>query len=186
MSRSLSKKIRFEVFKRDLFACQYCGRTPPQVVLECDHINPVSKGGSNRQSNLITACFDCNRGKAANPLEVVLPSLKKQMEDKKEAKKQMDSYNRFIVKLKKDAEKEITELGTYWYNMFTEKDRYEFGLPRQKSIKRFLQKLPKESIKENMEMAIGRFPVDYQGLNDNDTFAYFCGICWNKIKNGEV
>ena len=39
--KSLSKKIRFEVFKRDKFTCQYCGKTAPNVVLEVDHIEPV-------------------------------------------------------------------------------------------------------------------------------------------------
>lgn len=61
--KPIPKKIRFEVFKRDRFTCQYCGRKSPDVVLEVDHINPVSKGGTNDILNLITSCFDCNRGK---------------------------------------------------------------------------------------------------------------------------
>ena len=61
--KGISKSTRFEVFKRDSFTCQYCGKSAPDVVLEVDHINPVSKGGDNDISNLITACFDCNRGK---------------------------------------------------------------------------------------------------------------------------
>jgi hypothetical protein len=59
----VSKKIRFEVFKRDSFTCQYCGAKAPEVVLNVDHINPVSKGGDNSLMNLITACFGCNAGK---------------------------------------------------------------------------------------------------------------------------
>lgn len=62
--KSLSKKTRFEVFKRDLFTCQYCGRSAPTAVLRCDHIQPVAKGGSNHITNLITSCFDCNAGKS--------------------------------------------------------------------------------------------------------------------------
>ena len=45
--KSLSNKIRFEVFKRDNFTCQYCGRKAPEIVLNVDHIEPVSKGGTN-------------------------------------------------------------------------------------------------------------------------------------------
>lgn len=59
----LSKKIRFEVFKRDKFTCQYCGRMSPDVILEVDHIKPVAEGGDNDMLNLITSCQDCNRGK---------------------------------------------------------------------------------------------------------------------------
>lgn len=61
--RPLGNTVRFEIFKRDNFTCQYCGATPPDAVLEVDHVTPVSKGGSNEVSNLVTACFECNRGK---------------------------------------------------------------------------------------------------------------------------
>ena len=71
--KALSKKLRFEVFKRDKFTCQYCGRMAPDVILEVDHINPVAEGGNNNFNNLVTACQDCNRGKGANS-DVVLPS----------------------------------------------------------------------------------------------------------------
>ena len=62
--KSLSKKIRFEVFKRDNFTCQYCGAKAPDRILEIDHITAVSKGGKDDIMNLITSCFDCNRGKS--------------------------------------------------------------------------------------------------------------------------
>ena len=60
---ALSKKRRLDVFKRDSFQCAYCGKTPPNVVLEVDHIIPKSKSGSDDIDNLITSCFDCNRSK---------------------------------------------------------------------------------------------------------------------------
>ena len=66
--KPLSKKIRFEIFKRDQFTCQYCGRKPPEIMLVVDHIHPVKLGGENDELNLITACNECNQGKAANPL----------------------------------------------------------------------------------------------------------------------
>lgn len=62
--KAISKKLRFEVFKRDSFKCQYCGKCAPDVILHVDHINPVSKGGANDILNLITSCFECNNGKS--------------------------------------------------------------------------------------------------------------------------
>lgn len=56
-------RMRWNVLKRDDFTCQYCGRKAPNVELEVDHIVPGSKGGKYIENNLITSCFDCNRGK---------------------------------------------------------------------------------------------------------------------------
>ncbi len=67
------KSVRFNVFARDGFTCQYCGKRPPEVVLECDHIHPQSKGGSDDEINLITSCADCNRGKSAKVIADVAP-----------------------------------------------------------------------------------------------------------------
>jgi len=53
--------LRSEVFARDGYTCQYCGNSKAR--LECDHIMPVSRGGSNEKSNLITACKSCNQSK---------------------------------------------------------------------------------------------------------------------------
>lgn len=56
-------KLRFNVFNRDSFTCQYCGRKAPDIVLEIDHVIPKSKGGLNNIENLKSCCSDCNQGK---------------------------------------------------------------------------------------------------------------------------
>ena len=50
--KTLSKKLRFDVFKRDGFKCQYCGITPEKEILQVDHIIPVAEGGENDMDNL--------------------------------------------------------------------------------------------------------------------------------------
>lgn len=62
--KGISKRVRFEVFKRDAFTCQYCGKSAPDVILHLDHIKPVSKGGNNGILNLVTSCQSCNSGKS--------------------------------------------------------------------------------------------------------------------------
>ena len=57
-------KLRFLVFQRDSFTCQYCGRKAPDVVLQVDHKYPKKKGGKRTLENLITACRHCNIGKS--------------------------------------------------------------------------------------------------------------------------
>ena len=56
-------KLRRQVFERDSFTCHYCAKRG--VRLECDHVEPVSRGGSNDLANLVTACLPCNRSKRA-------------------------------------------------------------------------------------------------------------------------
>ena len=90
--KNLSKKLRFEVYKRDNFTCQYCGRKAPDVILNIDHIVPVSKGGTNEILNLITSCFDCNNGKSNIPLseESVLNKQRIQLEQLQERREQIE------------------------------------------------------------------------------------------------
>ncbi len=90
--KGISKQIRFEVFKRDSFKCQYCGRTAPDVVLEIDHIKPVAKDGDNDIMNLITSCFDCNRGKSNKTLadNSVVEKQRKQLELLQERREQIE------------------------------------------------------------------------------------------------
>lgn len=99
--KTLSKKMRFEVFKRDNFTCQYCGKMAPNVVLEVDHINAVANGGKNDIMNLITSCFDCNRGKGKNKL-----SDKKEIEIQQEQLKLLNE-KREQLKLMLDWKKEL-------------------------------------------------------------------------------
>jgi len=66
---AIGKKLRFEIFRRDVFACRYCGATAQGgAVLEIDHVLPRSRGGWDAPSNLLTACEDCNAGKGATPM----------------------------------------------------------------------------------------------------------------------
>ena len=90
--KPLSKKIRFEVLKRDSFTCQYCGSKAPDVLLEVDHINPVKHGGNNSIMNLITACKGCNIGKSARKLsdDGVLKKQRKQIDDIAERRQQIE------------------------------------------------------------------------------------------------
>lgn len=62
---AVSKRTRFEVLRRDSHTCRYCGQSAPDVKLTVDHVTPVALGGGDDPSNLVTACKDCNAGKAS-------------------------------------------------------------------------------------------------------------------------
>ncbi len=55
------------LFARDRYRCQYCGRTAaelrPRESLTRDHLIPMSRGGTNDWTNVVTACSPCNTRK---------------------------------------------------------------------------------------------------------------------------
>ena len=62
----LSPSLRAKVLRRDNYTCQDCGASPrsdDEVILHVHHTVPVSKGGTNELSNLVTNCSKCNIGK---------------------------------------------------------------------------------------------------------------------------
>lgn len=64
-------RLRFAIFRRDKFRCQYCGRTVKDgIQLTLEHIVPLIKGGDWGSDNLLTACHECNEGKAEDLLIV--------------------------------------------------------------------------------------------------------------------
>lgn len=62
----MTSKLRQRIKERDGFTCKQCGASvqkEPNLLLEIDHIIPVSKGGLTTEDNLQTLCWRCNRKK---------------------------------------------------------------------------------------------------------------------------
>ena len=113
---SVSKSLRFEVFKRDSFTCQYCGRKAPDVILNADHIDPVANGGPTTILNLITACKDCNAGKSDRKLRdsQMLDKQRDQLSELQERREQIDlmlQWQQELANLKEDT---FTRLEHLW------------------------------------------------------------------------
>lgn len=172
---SISKKIRFEVFKRDDFKCAYCGKTPPQVTLEVDHIEPKSKGGKDDINNLITACFDCNRGKQNIPLTTIPSKIAINIDVLREQEEQIKEYRKFVKKVEKRIKQDIQDINHVYneaYPKWEFSDRFNNA-----TLKTFLRLLPKDQIIDSLEIAISKWPKDKDRV-----IKYFCGVCWHKIK----
>lgn len=90
-----SKSLRFNrlnVYTRDNFRCQYCGRMPGVKNLTKDHVVPRSQSGPTIWENITTACVTCNRIKAdRTPEEAGMPLLSKPH------KPNFSTYNKFKI-----------------------------------------------------------------------------------------
>jgi hypothetical protein len=69
---AVSKRLRFEILRRDNHQCRYCGATAPDATLTVDHVIPEALGGSDDPANLVAACAECNAGKSATPPDAAL------------------------------------------------------------------------------------------------------------------
>ena len=175
--KQISKKARFEVFKRDGFTCQYCGAHPPQVLLHVDHIIPVAAGGLNDQDNLITTCEPCNQGKGARSLDSVPATLAERATETAEREAQIAGYAEVMAAQRERILDQAWDVATIFTDAFR-KD--SFRRDWMESVKQFVEKLGVHECIRAMEIAVAR-----KGFSQDTCFRYFCGICWTMIREGD-
>lgn len=159
---ALSKSRRFEIFKRDGFVCQYCGHRPDDglTILEVDHIEPRSLGGTDDELNLITSCQECNSGKNARRLADVHPrpdaDLKylQLQQEIGEAKR----YQRSLA-LREEAQEEIISMLTLLWGGLTE-DALDWH-PHPRVIRQFLAKYPPEIVEAGLRDIAPKVVTNY-------------------------
>jgi hypothetical protein len=115
----IRKSVRFEVFKRDSFTCQYCGASAPNVVLQVDHIKPVASGGTNDLLNLITSCQPCNSGKSDRELsdDSVVARQKAQLDALQERREQLDMMMEWQTGLADLEDEAARRLSAFWEDL---------------------------------------------------------------------
>lgn len=172
--KGISKRLRFEIFNRDGFSCVYCGKTAADETLEIDHVVPVSKGGANDKSNLVTACFSCNRGKSDRPIDGVEPE--------KEKTDQILAMAKMYAKRSLAITSMVEVLENYWSEMFSknypisDKDRGEF--------RALIFKYSIDMIMESMGVAFSFYISDPNKClvgEWRNAVKKISGICYNKL-----
>ena len=175
--KPIGKRLRFDVFKRDEFVCQYCGGHPPKVILEVDHIKPIKSGGKNNIDNLITACFDCNRGKSCIDLSTIPDTLKTKASRIKEKEDQYCEYIKLMdeinERIQRDAER-INDIYNSYYKKYVFTDEF------MHSVRTFISKLGYYEVEDAIHKACSI--TREQRDASNQAIKYFCGICWRSIK----
>ena len=196
---SVSVRTRFEVFKRDRFTCSYCGQTPPDVLLEVDHVLPLAAGGSDDIENLTTSCKDCNRGKAANLLsEGTAPVVRQsEVDDLSERVAQAEAYAELMQRLRGLEDNQYYQFIEAWANAFRatlkEDDRGTYWRltyaweqwPREASVRSILRRLPLHEVIEAVDVAATWAEREYEGRSYERTCRYFYGVCHRKIRDRE-
>lgn len=156
--KPLSSSTRFEVFKRDSFTCQYCGRKAPEIILNVDHIEPVSKGGPASTFNLITSCQECNGGKGARLLSdsQVIDKQFAQLEEINERRKQLEMLCRWREELAhyKDLEaKAVTDT-------FTKRTGYNVAETARDMVKSWIARFGMHEVLESLDASLSHYLKD--------------------------
>lgn len=176
---AVTKRLRFEVLRRDGFACRYCGAKAPDVELTVDHVTPRALGGQDVPENLVAACRPCNTGKSsAGPDEhhvaQVADDALRWAAAVKEAQARLaddeDALERVAAQI------DHTWLG--WTYGPADNRRH---IPRPDAWKQTVRSLlaaglTPELIIESIDIAMGNDRV-----KADQTWRYFCGVCWRRV-----
>lgn len=173
---ALTKRIRFEILRRDSHACRYCGGVAPDVILHIDHVIPVALGGSDDPSNLVAACKDCNAGKASVPATADL------VEDVRLEDMRWAAAFVRAAELRADAEKPRREYLLRFNTAWSHWSRAN-GTPlaRDPGWRNSVEKwhdlgVPIDELERLIDVAGGNDRVTASA-----TWRYFCGCVWRYI-----
>lgn len=178
--KAISKKVRFEVFKRDSFTCQYCGKSSPDVILEVDHISPVAGGGQNDIINLLTACRDCNSGKGARRLDddSVLEKQRRQLIELNERREQLELMVEWRNGLMRIEDEAVASIVAVLNERMGSRSVSEYGLT---IVRKWLKKYSLPEILEAVDLSFTQYYRDDDGdATASKAFDYVTRIAYRK------
>lgn len=165
---TVSKRLRFEILRRDNYTCRYCGASAPDVTLTVDHVVAVALGGHDHADNLVAACKDCNAGKSATAADSSI--VEDVREDALRHAEMVQNAYRVLVErigLRQDYQLQFT-------------DAYEYQPPPgwEDTLRRWhAMAVPIELVTDAAARASGS-TIPFRG---DGRFRYLCGIVWNQI-----
>lgn len=166
---AVSKRLRYEVLRRDNYTCRYCGVSAPEVKLTVDHVTPTALGGSDLASNLASACAPCNSGKSSTSPDAPI------VEDVKQSAL-MFARALAMVAAERNQEREYREglLDAVAYDC----DQWGMSLPvdwKTSVLALHSAGLDYSDMTELIEVAATSRTV-------KDEWRYFCGCAWKRLQ----
>lgn len=182
---SVTKRVRFEVLRRDEHTCQYCGQMAPDVALHVDHVVPVSLGGSDDPSNLVAACPDCNAGKTSiSPDSPIVAAVSARSAEFALAQANVASHIRADLGAIRDYSTEFEDAWKAWGRGDGD-NRQGIPLPpdwRRSVTTWWRMSVPLELLLDSIPTAMTAKGKAYAGIGDQDRFRYFAGVVWRTLE----
>lgn len=163
---SVSKRVRFEVLRRDGYTCRYCRST--ENPLTVDHVTPVALGGTDTPDNLVAACRDCNAGKSsAAPDSSLVEEVREDALRHAEMIKQA-----YAVLVERMGERDD------YCNEFAQVFRDLAPADWDISVGRWFEMgVPVELVVDAAKRAMAK----QSPFTRTERFKYMCGIVWNQV-----
>lgn len=175
---SVPKRLRFEIFRRDNHCCRYCGAPAKASPLTVDHVLPIALGGQDTPDNLVTACMDCNSGKAAsNPDEILVDDV---AEDARRWSAALEQASAIRQRSLAEEERRLVAFTTDWSLYVAGFNGIPHYLPAdwESSLARFYRLGLTEADVLDAVRVTGR----KKNLYRPDGWRYFCGVCWSQLR----
>lgn len=176
---AVSKRLRYEVLRRDNHTCRYCGAAAPDAKLTVDHVIPTALGGTDEPSNLVAACADCNAGKSSStpdaPLvtEVSESALRWGRAVEIAAQNLLTGLGEVAA-----ARREFLDAWNIWaFGPTDNRQTVPMDPNWRDSLDALVARgLPMDVIKECISIAMRR-----KNVAMDNVFRYFCGVAWRKV-----
>lgn len=175
--KAISRRLRYEILRRDNYTCRYCGLKASETELTVDHVKPTALGGTDDPTNLVACCKDCNSGKTSSSPDAVVV-----------AQVEGDAF-RWSAAMQFAAEKMRENLRAEWEYADTLNDEWSgwtYGydkrpVPRPDTWRNSANAwrtagLPIDILIDSARKALGNDKIP-----PHSTWKYFCGIAWRRL-----
>jgi hypothetical protein len=176
---AISKRLRFEILRRDNHMCRYCGASAPEVKLTVDHVIPESLGGRNEPENLVTACADCNNGKSSIPANAT--TVAEVQRDAIRWARAIRAAANSLVAEQEHLRKRCEWFGAAW-------SAWQYGppdarqeVPRAASWRETLTRLWAAGVTDALMNDLLVVAMEANHVDIENRWRYFCGCAWRRV-----
>lgn len=172
----VSRRLRFEVLRRDAHTCRYCGATAPDVKLTVDHVVPTTLGGSDEPSNLVASCAGCNAGKSSMAPDA--PLVDEVAEDALRWASAMERAAAIQAARFEERDEYVAVFSLRWSDWKVGGELVPRPTDWSRSVGRFFEmNLPMHVMTDTIRQVL-----DNPRVKNDGAFAYFCGVCWGILR----
>jgi hypothetical protein len=181
---AVSKRLRYEILRRDQHTCRYCGAGAPDVPLRVDHVTPVALGGTDTPDNLVTSCEPCNSGKSSATVDSAVVANVSDDALRWAAAMTQAADNLLEQEAPKFEYRDafLAEWNRWGYGKGKDRKAAELPGDWKTSVERFrIAGLPVWMWADIVDASMGN-----EKVLEVNKFKYCCGIAWNRVTELQV